>query len=97
MNNSETLRPAVGGNRHEPCRGIGQGGGCAGARGVQGLVVACTGNGTIHHDLEAAVACAERRSAGGALHPLRGGAGAAQAGDVLPASQGLSPVKARLP
>lgn len=65
--------------------------------GVQGLVVACTGNGTIHHDLEAALVRAQNagvrvvrstRCAEGQVLP--------KPGDVLPASQGLSPVKARV-
>ena len=65
--------------------------------GVQGLVVACTGNGTIHHDLEAALLRAQNagvrvvrstRCAEGQVLPKPGG--------VLPASQGLSPVKARV-
>ena len=65
--------------------------------GVQGLVVACTGNGTIHHDLEAALVRAQNagvrvvrstRCAEGQLLP--------KPGDALPASQGLSPVKARV-
>lgn len=65
--------------------------------GVQGLVVACTGNGTIHHDLEAALVRAQNagvrvvrstRCAEGQVLP--------KPGDALPASQGLSPVKARV-
>ena len=65
--------------------------------GVQGLVVACTGNGTIHHDLEAALVRAQNagvrvvrstRCAEGQVLP--------KPGDALPASRGLSPVKARV-
>ncbi|PUA97057.1 L-asparaginase [Acidovorax sp. 107] len=65
--------------------------------GVQGLVVACTGNGTIRHDLEAALLRAQTagvrvvrstRCAEGQVLP--------KPGDALPASQGLSPVKARV-
>ena len=65
--------------------------------GVQGLVVACTGNGTIHRDLEAALVRAQKagvrvvrstRCAEGQVLP--------RPGDALPASQGLSPVKARV-
>ena len=65
--------------------------------GVQGLVVACTGNGTIHRDLEAALVRAQNagvrvvrstRCAEGQVLP--------KPGDALPASQGLSPVKARV-
>jgi L-asparaginase len=66
-------------------------------QGVQGLVVAATGNGTLHHELEAALLRA--RSAGvrvvrstrcpnGRVLPTQG--------DVLSDSQGLSPVKARI-
>ena len=67
------------------------------ADGVQGLVVAATGNGTLHHELEAALLAAQaqgvavRRSArsgeGRVLQPC------AQA---LPGAGDLSPVKARI-
>ncbi|GDY37121.1 L-asparaginase [Acidovorax sp. NB1] len=65
--------------------------------GVRGLVVACTGNGTIHHALEAALLRAQQagvrvvratRCAEGQVLP--------KPGDQLPDSQGLSPVKARV-
>ncbi|RQO81768.1 asparaginase [Acidovorax sp. FJL06] len=65
--------------------------------GVQGLVVACTGNGTIHQALEAALLRAQEagvrvvratRCAEGQVLP--------KPGDALPDSQGLSPVKARV-
>lgn len=65
--------------------------------GVQGLVVACTGNGTIHHALEAALLRAQdagvlvvraTRCAEGQVLP--------KPGDVFPDSRGLSPVKARV-
>lgn len=65
--------------------------------GVQGLVVAATGNGTMHHDLEAALLRAQAagvkvlratRCATGRVLP--------KPGDELPDSQGLSPVKARV-
>ena len=65
--------------------------------GVQGLVVACTGNGTIHHALEAALLRAQSvgvrvvrstRCPEGQVLP--------KPGDALPDSQGLSPVKARI-
>ncbi|PJI97449.1 L-asparaginase [Acidovorax sp. 69] len=65
--------------------------------GVQGLVVACTGNGTIHHSLEAALSRAQNtgvrvvrstRCTEGQVLP--------KPGDLLPDSQGLSPVKARV-
>ena len=66
-------------------------------QGVQGLVAAGTGNGTLHHDLEAALLRAldagvavvrSTRCAQGRVVP--------HAGAVLPDSQGLSPVKARV-
>ncbi|MCO5358156.1 asparaginase [Acidovorax kalamii] len=65
--------------------------------GVRGLVVACTGNGTIHHALEAALLRAQQagvrvvratRCPEGQVLP--------KPGDVLPDSEGLSPVKARV-
>ena len=65
--------------------------------GVKGLVVACTGNGTIHHALEAALLRAQ--SAG--VRVVRStrcpeGQVLPKPGDQLPDSQGLSPVKARV-
>jgi L-asparaginase len=67
------------------------------ADGVQGLVVAGTGNGTLHHALEAALLQAQ---AGGvrvvrATRCLEGRV-LPKADDALPDSQGLSPVKARV-
>ncbi len=67
------------------------------ADGVQGLVVAGTGNGTLHHALEAALLKAQ---AGGvrvvrATRCLEGRV-LPKIGDVLADSQGLSPVKARV-
>ena len=65
--------------------------------GVAGLVVAATGNGTVHHALEAALLRAQAagvavrrasRCAQGHILP--------HAGDRLPAADGLSPVKARI-
>lgn len=65
--------------------------------GVQGLVVAATGNGTLHHALEAALVKAQAagvkvlratRCSGGHVLPTPG--------DTLPDSGGLSPVKARV-
>lgn len=65
--------------------------------GVQGIVVACTGNGTLHRALEAALLKAQdvgvrvvrsTRCAQGQVLP--------KPGDALPDSQGLSPVKARV-
>ena len=67
------------------------------ALGVQGIVAACTGNGTLHHDLEAALLHAQ--SAG--VRVLRssrglGGAVLAKAGDALPSAGALTPAKARI-
>jgi len=65
--------------------------------GVKGLVVAATGNGTVHQDLEAALVLAMQqgvkvlratRCAEGRLLP--------GANDALPAAPGLTPVKARI-
>lgn len=67
------------------------------AGGVQGLVVAATGNGTLHHDLEAALLGAHAagvrvvratRCLEGRVLP--------RPGDAIADSQGLSPVKARV-
>lgn len=66
-------------------------------QGVRGLVVATTGNGTIHHALEAALLKAQAagvsvvratRCPNGRVLP--------KPGDLIPDSQGLSPVKARI-
>lgn len=65
--------------------------------GVQGLVAAGTGNGTLHHELEAALLRAQAagvrvlrttRCAYGQVLP--------KSGDALPDAQGLGPVKARV-
>lgn len=67
------------------------------ASGARGIVVAATGNGTVHRDLEAALLQAQRdgiavsratRCLNGRVLP--------KADDVLPDSKGLSPVKARV-
>jgi L-asparaginase len=67
------------------------------AHGVDGIVVAATGNGTVSNDLQAALLQAQAtgvrvlratRCANGRVLPA--------AGDTLPDSQGLSPVKARV-
>jgi len=67
------------------------------AQGVQGLVVAATGNGSLHHELEAALLKAQAdgvkvlratRCAGGRVLPMPS--------DAIPDSEGLSPVKARV-
>ncbi len=65
--------------------------------GVAGLIVAGTGNGTLHHDLQAALEQAQasgiavRRSTRCPEGPV-----ISLAGDVLPLADGLSPVKARI-
>ena len=67
------------------------------AAGVQGLVIAATGNGTLHHALETALDEAQRdgvkvvratRCANGKVLPIPGA--------IFPDSNGLSPVKARI-
>lgn len=67
------------------------------AQGVQGLVVAGTGNGSLHHELEAALLKAQTagvkvvrasRCTAGRVLPT--------AADAIPDSEGLSPVKARV-
>ncbi len=65
--------------------------------GVQGLVVACTGNGTIHHLLEAALVRAQT-SGVAVMRATRCPEGQVlpKPGDMLQDSQGLSPVKARI-
>ncbi|WP_293635380.1 asparaginase [Polaromonas sp.] len=66
-------------------------------QGVRGLVVACTGNGTIHEDLQAGLLSAQAagvrvvrstRCPDGRILPLPG--------NTIADSQGLSPVKARI-
>jgi L-asparaginase len=67
------------------------------AAGVQGLVVACTGNGSIHQELEAAL---ENAHAGGlpVLRATRCAAGGIVAGGAsrLPSAEGLTPAQARV-
>ena len=67
------------------------------AQGVQGLVVAATGNGTLHHDLEAALLAAQRAGVKvvRASRCLNGRV-LGQPGDAIVDSQGLSAVKARV-
>ncbi len=67
------------------------------ADGVQGLVVAGTGNGTLHHALEAALLEAQAQGVRvvRATRCLEGRV-LPKAGDLLADSQGLSPVKARV-
>jgi L-asparaginase len=65
--------------------------------GVHGLVVACTGNGTIHHALEAALL----RAQGAGVRVVRStrcpeGQVLPKPGDAFPDSRGLSPLKARI-
>ena len=67
------------------------------AQGVRGLVVAGTGNGTLHHDLEAALL----RAQAGGVSVIRAtrcvnGRVLPKADDKLPDSSGLSPAKARV-
>jgi len=67
------------------------------AQGVAGLVVAATGNGSLNHELEAALVKAQA----GGIKVLRSsrcaqGRVLPRADDVLPDSGGLSPVKARI-
>ncbi|WHZ11805.1 MAG: L-asparaginase [Burkholderiaceae bacterium] len=67
------------------------------AQGVQGLVVAGTGNGTLHHDLASALLAAQRQG----VRVLRAsrcanGRVLGQPSDEIPDSRGLSPVKARV-
>lgn len=65
--------------------------------GVHGLVVACTGNGTLHHELEAALLKAQSRG----VQVVRAtrcvnGRILSKPGELLTDSGGLSPVKARI-
>ena len=65
--------------------------------GVQGLVVAATGNGTVHQDLEAALLMAMQQGVK-VVRATRCTEGRLLPGDndTLPAAPGLSPVKARI-
>ena len=65
--------------------------------GVQGLVVAATGNGTLHHDLEAALLKAQSQGVS-VVRATRcvNGRVLSKPGEALADSQGLSPVKARV-
>ena len=67
------------------------------AAGVQGLVVACTGNGTVHEDLEPALTGAMERGVP-VLRATRCAAGGIVAGgsEVLPSGGGLTPAQARV-
>ncbi len=67
------------------------------AAGVQGLVVACTGNGTVHEDLEPALRRAMERGVS-VLRATRCAAGGIVAGgsEVLPSGGGLTPAQARV-
>ena len=67
------------------------------AQGVKGLVVACTGNGTIHHALLSALLKAQTAGVK-VLRATRclNGRVLAMTGDAIPDSKGLSPVKARV-
>jgi L-asparaginase len=67
------------------------------AKGIDGLVVAATGNGTVHQELEAALREAQARGVT-VLRATRCAQGRilAQSGDGLPDAGALSPVKARI-
>ncbi|HSV78491.1 MAG TPA: asparaginase [Ramlibacter sp.] len=67
------------------------------AQGVDGLVVAATGNGTLHQDLEAALVQAQQKGVK-VVRSTRCAAGRviARPDDSLPHSEGLSSVKARI-
>lgn len=67
------------------------------AQGVQGLVVAATGNGTLHHALEAALLQAQQAGVK-VVRATRCAYGRVLAtpGNKIPDSNGLSPVKARV-
>jgi len=67
------------------------------AAGVQGLVVACTGNGSIHQALEAALEQAQARGLP-VLRATRCAAGGIVAGGAsrLPSAEGLTPAQARV-
>ena len=67
------------------------------ASGVQGLVVAGTGNGSVHHELEAALVAAQAQGVR-VVRATRCAEGTVQATphDVLPGAGALSPVKARI-
>ena len=65
--------------------------------GVQGLVVAGTGNGTVHQALQASLLTAQAKG----VHIFRStrcpqGRVLQRADDLFPSSNGLSPVKARI-
>jgi L-asparaginase len=65
------------------------------AQGVQGLVVAATGNGTVHEAIEAALADA-MKSGVKVLRATRCASGAVIGDGELPSAGALSPVKARV-
>ncbi len=67
------------------------------AGGVQGLVIAATGNGTLHHDLESALLKAQSLGVS-IVRATRCANGRVllKPGDSFPDSEGLSPVKARV-
>ncbi len=66
--------------------------------GAQGIVVATTGNGTVHQDLEAALRLAMKSQGLKVLRATRCSQGRVLPGasDALPAAPGLTPVKARV-
>lgn len=66
--------------------------------GTQGIVVAATGNGTVHQDLEAALRIAMQQQGLKVLRATRCAQGQVLPGvsDALPAAPGLTPTKARI-
>ena len=68
-----------------------------GTRPLQGLVVAATGNGTVHQDLQAALLRAQAAGVNVVLATrCASGRVLARTGAAFPDSQGLPPVKARI-
>ncbi|MGY0195110.1 asparaginase [Leptothrix sp. BB-4] len=65
--------------------------------GVQGIVVACTGNGTLHEELRSSLMRASREGVA-VLRALRHGAGVIlpAAAETLPSAGGLTPAQARV-
>ena len=65
--------------------------------GVRGIVAACTGNGTLHHELEAALLAAQSAGVRVARSSrCLNGAVIASAGQALPCAGALTPVQARV-
>jgi len=66
------------------------------AAGIQGLVVACTGNGTIHRDLEQSLIEATRQGVAVLRSTRAGGSILPTIHDSLPSADDLPPAKARV-